>query len=54
MKKVVVTGADGFIGSAIVKSLLSNGYQVYAVVKEKDHDFDLIDQWIKMIPCSYS
>ena len=54
MKKVVVTGADGFIGSALVKSLLSNGYQVYAVVKYKDHDFYLIDPVIKMIPCSFS
>ena len=54
MKKVIVTGADGFIGSALVKSLLSNGYQVYAVVKDKDHDFGLIDPGIEMIPCSFS
>lgn len=54
MKKVIVTGADGFIGSALVKSLLSNGYQVYAVAKDKDHDFGLIDPGIEMIPCSFS
>ena len=54
MKKVIVTGADGSIGSALVKSLLSNGYQVYAVAKDKDHDFGLIDPGIEMIPCSFS
>lgn len=36
MKKVIVTGADGFIGSALVKALVANGYQVYSVVKKKE------------------
>ena len=45
MKKVIVTGADGFVGSALVKSLISNGYFVYAVVKDKKqlHDEDNIN-----------
>lgn len=32
MQKVLVTGADGFIGSNLVYSLLSGGTEVYAVV----------------------
>lgn len=31
MKKAIVTGANGFIGSAVVSELLKNGYYVYAV-----------------------
>lgn len=34
MKKVLVTGAGGFIGSALVKTLLDNGYLVYALIKK--------------------
>jgi UDP-glucose 4-epimerase len=29
--KAIVTGADGFVGSAVVKELLSNGYSVLAI-----------------------
>ncbi|MEG1300049.1 MAG: GDP-mannose 4,6-dehydratase [Erysipelotrichaceae bacterium] len=32
MKKVLVTGADGFIGSHLVESLLDKGYKVKAFV----------------------
>lgn len=31
MKKAIVTGADGFVGSYLVKELLENGYMVYAI-----------------------
>ena len=31
MKKVLVTGAAGFIGHHLVKNLLADGYNVYAV-----------------------
>ena len=31
MKKVLVTGADGFIGSHLTESLLEKGYDVKAV-----------------------
>lgn len=43
MKKVIVTGADGFIGSALVKSLISKGYFVYAIVKDKKQRQDAIN-----------
>ena len=32
MKKALVTGADGFIGSHLTESLLEKGYQVKAFV----------------------
>lgn len=35
MERVIVTGANGFIGSALTKYLLAQGIEVYAVVKEK-------------------
>ena len=31
MKKVIVTGANGFVGSATVKVLLEEGMEVYAI-----------------------
>ena len=32
MKKVLVTGADGFIGSHLVETLIDKGYEVRAFV----------------------
>lgn len=32
MKKAIVSGANGFVGSAVTRELLQNGYQVYALV----------------------
>lgn len=36
MKKVIVTGANGFIGSKFVEYLLSKGMEVYAVVRNEN------------------
>lgn len=38
MKIAVVTGANGFVGSAVVNELLSNNYKVYAVVRNNHAD----------------
>ena len=31
MKKVIVTGANGFIGSSLIKKLIENGIEVIAI-----------------------
>ena len=31
MKSVIVTGANGFVGSEIVRNLVRNGYKVFAL-----------------------
>lgn len=36
MKKVVVTGASGFIGRALTQELLRLNYKVYAIVRKKE------------------
>lgn len=38
MRKVIVTGANGFVGSALVKELASHDYEVYAMARESHHD----------------
>lgn len=42
MKTAIVTGANGFVGSALVKELASTGTQVFAVVRNKDSDISAI------------
>ena len=42
MKKVLVTGADGFIGSHLTESLLEKGYDVKAFTIHLIHG----DGWI--------
>ena len=34
MKTALVTGANGFVGSAATRELLANNYKVYAVDRE--------------------
>jgi len=35
MKKAIVTGANGFVGSALVRELLRHDYRIYALVREE-------------------
>lgn len=44
MKKVIITGANGFIGCNLVQEMLKNNYYVYAIVRDKS----LAKQKIKM------
>lgn len=34
MKTAVITGANGFVGSAVTRELLAHGYRVYAVIRQ--------------------
>lgn len=34
MRTAILTGASGFVGGAVLRELLANGYKVYAVVRE--------------------
>lgn len=42
MKKAIVTGANGFIGSNVCKELSKQGVNVYAVVKDEKESIDTI------------
>lgn len=49
MKRAIVTGANGFIGKAMVKKLLKEGYFVYAIVTSSDTMKDIKDENLKVI-----
>lgn len=52
MKKVLVTGATGFIGGYVIKELLSKGYEVIATStsREKAMSYEWYDK-VDFIPC---
>lgn len=53
IKEVIVTGANGFIGSEVVRQLSSQGVFVYAVVKDRNVNLASIGQLnnVKIIYC---
>lgn len=52
MEKIIVTGATGFIGKALLYELIQNNYEVYAIVRNKDKakEFEGLSN-IKVIQC---
>ena len=44
MKKAIVTGANGFVGSAVCKELTETGVEVIAVVRNHDSDISRIEK----------
>ena len=42
MKKAIVTGSNGFVGSNVCKRLCDDGVKVYAVVKDKNEKINNI------------
>ena len=56
MKKVIVTGANGFIGSALCRALSENGISVIAVVRNEDDEIENIKDIhnLKIIYCDIS
>lgn len=47
-KRVIVTGADGFLGSNIVRELLSKGYEVYGFIQTGRDALTLRDLHVKL------
>ncbi len=56
MKKAVVTGATGSIGSTLINELVDDNYFVYAIVRPNSTNIDNISNHhnIKIIPCELS
>lgn len=54
MDRVIVTGADGFIGKALVQKLLADGAEVYAVVLQSDALSTLACPSLHVVPADYS
>lgn len=53
MKKVLITGATGFIGSWVAKELLSHNVEVIAVVRENSNNLEKLSKLdIRIVPCN--
>lgn len=53
MNSAIVTGANGFIGKWLVRSLLKNGIMVYAVVRNRDSISDVKSSHLKIIEADF-
>lgn len=54
MVNAVVTGANGFVGSAVVKELASHGYKVYAIVRNDRANRLFGIENVRIISCDLS
>jgi len=54
MKKILITGASGFIGSSLVEEALNRGYEVYAGVRSSSSKKYLADQRIKFFELDFT
>ncbi|MBP7030805.1 MAG: NAD-dependent epimerase/dehydratase family protein, partial [Spirochaetes bacterium] len=51
MQKILITGANGFIGSNLVKYFYQNGFNIYGVVRKQSNLKFLKDLKINLIFC---
>lgn len=54
MNNAIVTGANGFIGKAVVKSLLKSGVTVHAIVRNKEGLSDIACDSLKVYEADFS
>jgi len=54
MKKILITGASGFIGSFMVEQALNEGYEVYAGIRKTSNKKYLKDKRIKFIEFNFA
>ncbi len=54
MRKAIVTGANGFVGSAVVKELLQNDYKVWALDLDGHSDQLPVSSEVHVIPSELS
>lgn len=54
MKKVIITGANGFVGSALVRELLKYDYAIYALDREGCSGNLPKDANVTFVPCELS
>ena len=54
MKRILITGASGFIGGFLVKEALERGYEVWAGVRSTSSRVNLQDERIRFIDLKYS
>ena len=54
MKKVIVTGANGFIGTALLWEMSKQNIKIYAVIKDKFENIDHIKDipGVEIVYCS--
>lgn len=50
MQTAIVTGANGFVGGAVTRELITNGYRVYALGRAEHHNNIPIDDRCIFIP----
>ena len=48
MKKIVLTGGTGFIGSNLVHMLLENNYDIYLIVR-KNSKIEIFDEVTSLV-----
>ena len=53
MKKILITGGNGFLGSNTVRQFIHMGYQVMVLVKKSDRISDILCD-IEFIECQDS
>lgn len=54
MKKILITGANGFIGSFLVEKALKRNYEVYAGIRKTSNTEYLTDSRIKFVELDFS